>query len=67
MKQVNKTPLDDFQKACKKLNVTPVKIETYVIDEVKTELETMASEQDCTLQELLRDMIDDYILNRGEI
>ena len=59
--------MDNFQKACKKLNVTPVTVQTKVITEVKTELEQMAKEQNCTLQELLRDMIDDYILNRGEI
>lgn len=56
---------DSFEQSCKKLNIKPVTITTTITPDVKDTLEEITIEDNTTIEEYLRDMIDDYILNRG--
>ena len=57
---------DEFIQACKNLNIEPEYVGTHILNEVKKELETIADEDDTTIEQFLRDMIDDYIQCRGQ-
>lgn len=56
----------EFMMTCKKLNIEPKIITTYVTPEVKKELEKIADEDDTTIEQFLRDRVDDYIECRGQ-
>ena len=57
---------DNFTRSCKKLGIKPEPILFHTTKGVKQELNRIASENDCTLQELLRILTDDFLEHQPE-
>ena len=57
---------DNFIRSCKKLGITPAPILFHTTWGVKQELTRIARDNDCTLQELLRILTDDFIEHQPE-
>lgn len=57
---------DNFTRSCKEMGITPEPILFHTTKGVKQELTRIARNNDCTLQELLRILTDDFLENQPE-
>lgn len=57
---------DNFTRSCKELGIKPEPILFHTTKGVKQELNRIARNKECTLQDLLRSLADDFIENQPE-
>ena len=58
--------MDEFHKACRTFNITPKTISFDTTPEVYKEMVEIAKKNDCTLEQLFREITDDFLLRQPE-